>query len=62
MAEGSDQITELRLIGEEKIVRIDYLKKADQFFIDITLENQSAKMRKCNKQFEDRSVFALDQG
>lgn len=62
MAEGSDHITELRLIGEEKTVRIDYSKKADHFYIDITLENQSAKMRKCTKQYEDRSVFALDQG
>jgi len=52
----------LRLMNEDKMVRIDYTKKDSFFFIDVTLENTSAKMRKCAKRFEDRSVNALEQG
>ena len=56
MSENSDQVTDLRILNEDKMLRVDYTKKQDYYFIDITLENQSAKMRKCNKRWEDRSA------
>lgn len=60
MAEATDQVSEMRLMNDDKMIRIDYNKKDSYFFIDVTLENTSAKMRKCAKLYEDRSVYALE--
>lgn len=57
----SDKVTDVRIVEEDSILRVDFTKEKEHFQIDMQLSDNVAKMRKINR-FEDRSAFTLEQG
>ena len=57
----ADRVTDMRLVENDNILRIDFCKNKENFIIDVQLSDSVAKMRKV-KNFEDRSAFTLEAG
>jgi hypothetical protein len=51
----------VRLVEKDTVIRVDFTKKKEFFFIDVQLSDSVAKMRKV-KKFEDRSAYTLEAG
>ena len=61
MLAAADRVTDLRIMENNTVLRVDFTKGKEHFFIDVNLADSVAKMCKV-KQFEDRSAFALEAG
>jgi hypothetical protein len=51
----------VRLVEKDSVMRVDFTKNQEFFFIDVQISDSVAKMRKV-KKFEDRSAYTLEAG